>query len=358
MSFGEKIIAWYTSNKRELPWRENPQPYSTWLSEIILQQTRVAQGLPYYTKFITAYPTVEELARAPIDEVLKLWQGLGYYSRARNMHITAQEVVKKHAGIFPSSYHQLIQLKGIGEYTAAAIASICNQEKVAVVDGNVYRVLSRHFSISTPIDTTAGKRLFKELANSLILSPTAQYNQGIMELGALICTPKKAQCTICPLHHSCEGYHNNSHYAFPVKSKKNKVRERYLDYFVIVDNNKSILLHKRQSGDIWEGLYEFPLKEKLLPNDSIEWPDELKNTLVENDFRILADPVTAVHLLSHQKLIVRFIPVHIHQTLTADASLSFSYKVVAHNEVASFPVPQLVHNFLDKHFENLLSLYF
>jgi A/G-specific adenine glycosylase len=356
MSFGKKIITWYQEHKRELPWRENPLPYSTWLSEVILQQTRVAQGLPYYLKFISTYPNVLDLANAPQDEVLKLWQGLGYYSRARNMHFTAKEVVRLYGGEFPSNYEQLIQLKGIGEYTAAAISSICNGEKVAVVDGNVYRVLARYFSITSPIDTALGKRIFKELANDLIIQPTSLYNQGLMELGALICTPKKAQCSACPLNTSCEAFAQQTLYEYPVKSKKIKVRQRYFDYFVFIDLNRNILLHKRSSGDIWEGLYEFPMKEKTTSNDRLEWPVAILETISTIDHQILQAPIQATHQLSHQKLLVRFIPIMVNCAFTRNDKLSELYIIVPYQEIDTYPVPQLVHNFLEKYIENLLSL--
>jgi A/G-specific adenine glycosylase len=356
MNFGKEIINWYIENQRELPWRINPHPYSTWLSEVILQQTRVAQGLPYYIKFINTYPEVKDLANAPQEEVLKLWQGLGYYSRARNMHFTAQEVMRLYAGKFPSSYEQLIQLKGIGEYTAAAIASICSEQKVAVIDGNVYRVLARYFNLNKPIDTTNGKRIFKELANELITSPTSHYNQGLMELGALICTPKKAQCLNCPLQITCEGYANQTVYDLPVKSKKTKVRDRFFDYFILIDNERNILLRKRSSGDIWEGLYDFPILEKKKFIDTIIWPQELNNLFDSAQHTHLSSPIVTTHILSHQKLTVRFIPFHLNTSFTTNELVSACYTLTPSSEINAFPVPQLVHNFLEKHFENLLPL--
>jgi A/G-specific adenine glycosylase len=356
MNFGDRIITWYNEYKRELPWRDSPQPYSTWLSEVILQQTRVAQGLPYYERFIAKFPTVTALAKAEEEEVLKLWQGLGYYSRARNMHYTAREVVRLYNGNFPSRYEQLIQLKGIGEYTAAAIASICNNESVAVVDGNVYRVLARHFNIDLPIDSTAGKRYFKSLANELMTQPPSAYNQGMMELGALICTPKKAQCTLCPLKVTCEANAKGDVLMLPVKSKKTKVRQRFFDYFVIIDNHNHILLAKRGKGDIWEGLYEFPLHEQSNDQERIEFPADMQELLSNVDYQIITPPIVTTHILSHQKLNVRFIPTLINTDFSRNKRISSSYTCVASVEILNYPVPQLVHNFLEKHFEKLLTL--
>jgi len=218
MSFSKKILQWYAQNKRDLPWRKTRDPYRIWLSEIMLQQTRVAQGIPYYHRFIKSFPKVEDLAAASEEEVLKLWQGLGYYSRARNLHATAKLISEEYQGKFPSTYKELIKLKGVGDYTASAIASICFDAPEAVVDGNVYRVLARYFGVNTPINSAAGISYFKELAQSVMDSAEIRdYNQGIMEFGAIQCAPKKPYCLHCPLNDSCLALQQNKDMATIVR---------------------------------------------------------------------------------------------------------------------------------------------
>ena len=230
MILSEKLIYWYLQNKRELPWRKTKDPYRVWLSEIMLQQTRVAQGLPYFLKFTKAFPTVFDLAKADESEVLKLWQGLGYYSRARNLHFTAKYIAEELNGMFPENYKGLLQLKGVGDYTASAIASICYDEPVAVVDGNVYRVLSRYFGIATPINSTKGIKEFKELAQTLIdASQPGVYNQAIMDFGALHCKPQNPLCNECPVSDSCVALAKNSIKELPVKERKIKIKKRIGD---------------------------------------------------------------------------------------------------------------------------------
>lgn len=348
MSFSALICSWYAENKRDLPWRNNVTPYSTWISEVILQQTRVSQGLPYYYKFIEAFPTVIDLAQAEEDTVLKLWQGLGYYSRARNMQKTAQIITRDYAGIFPSKYEQLIQLKGIGPYTAAAIASICTDEKVAVVDGNVYRVLSRYFNIHTPIESTEGKKHFNLLANELLEAlPSSVHNQAIMELGALVCSPKKPNCDACPLHSSCESFHLKNTESLPQKSKKTKVRNRYFNYLILKDNQQNTLLSKRGEKDIWQGLYEFPLLESeteefnpnhlalfLKTNLSIEIPIKT----------IVKAPFETKHKLSHQTIFAKFYVISLDSELKLNNSI---FLKIEHSEIQNYPLPQLIQNYLN-----------
>ena len=253
-----KIGLWYDKNQRDLPWRHTQDAYRIWLSEIILQQTRVVQGMEYYLRFIERYPTVADLAKAEEDEVLKMWQGLGYYSRARNLHKAAKQVT----GNFPTNYDELIKLKGVGPYTAAAIASFSSDECVAVVDGNVYRVLSRLFDIETPIDSTKGQKEFLALATELLPTKGAgRHNQAMMELGALCCTPASPQCTDCPVADHCMALANNTIEQRPVKAGKVKVRERYLQYIIYIYKD-NIWVHQRGEGDIWQGLWEFVLKER------------------------------------------------------------------------------------------------
>ena len=295
------LLPWYQQNGRDLPWRRTKDPYKIWLSEIILQQTRVEQGMDYYLRFTEAYPTVELLASADEDEVMRLWQGLGYYSRARNLHEAARQVVSR--GGFPISYAEIRTLKGVGDYTAAAIASFAYGLPHAVVDGNVYRVLSRFFGIATPIDTTAGKHQFSALAQE-ILPPkhAALHNQAIMDLGALICTPRSPQCAACPLADACIAHAENCPEDFPVKAKRTQVRTRFLNYIFITDG-ENILLHRRAKGDIWQGLYEPVLIET---NSECSLPDLLARTslspFLTSDTTLTPLAADMTHKLSHQNL--------------------------------------------------------
>jgi A/G-specific adenine glycosylase len=285
------IQDWYRLNKRDLPWRTTKSPYFIWLSEIIMQQTQVIQGLAYYNKFVSTYPTINELANAKEDEVLNLWQGLGYYSRARNLHFTAKQIVEQNNSKFPANYNDLLKLKGVGEYTAAAIASFAYNQCHAVVDGNVFRVLSRVFNIDTPINSTQGKKEFYTLANSLIdeTSPGI-HNQAIMELGALVCKPKNPKCDICPVAEICISREKSTMLDLPVKLKKVKVKQRYLNYLIETDG-VYVEIIKRNENDIWKGLYNFKLLES---NDSLDSLDTYNLDL------------KMFHILTHQKLEISF----------------------------------------------------
>ncbi|MEX0883309.1 MAG: A/G-specific adenine glycosylase, partial [Cyclobacteriaceae bacterium] len=259
--FTENLLQWYPENKRNLPWRNTNDPYIIWLSEIILQQTRVAQGLPYFDLFLEKFPTIFDLAKAPESEVLRAWQGLGYYSRARNLHRCAQDIVSQYQGVFPDNYMELTKLTGIGTYTAAAIASFAYKEKIAVLDGNVFRVLSRFFGIKEDISSSKGKKSFQILANKIIPSEVPDtYNQAIMEFGALQCVPKNPDCACCPLQLGCWAYHHKMVSLLPLKNKKTKTRERYFIYFHIRCGDWTVI-NKREKKDIWNGLVDFPLKE-------------------------------------------------------------------------------------------------
>lgn len=264
MEFANTIISWFRENGRALPWRETRDPYAIWLSEIILQQTRIAQGWEYWERFMAQYPTVEDLAAAHEDEVLKLWQGLGYYSRARNLHTAAKQIVA--LGHFPDTLEGIKQLKGVGDYTAAAIGSFAFDIPAAVVDGNVYRVLARYFGIDTPINSTQGKKEFAALAQSLLpsskasdfqssLSLVAAYNQAMMDFGAIQCTPQSPKCLLCPLAETCEAMRTNRVAELPVKQKTMKVKTRHLSYIYIRCKGKTAI-HRRGEGDIWQGLWE------------------------------------------------------------------------------------------------------
>ena len=284
--FSATLMAWYAVHQRELPWRQTKDPYAIWLSEIILQQTRVAQGLPYYERLLAAFPTVSDLAEAPESSLLRLWQGLGYYSRARNLQKAAQMVMRDFNGSFPQTYDDIITLPGVGPYTAAAIASFAFDEAKAVVDGNVFRVLSRVFGVETDIASSAARGVFTELAQSLIPSQDpAEFNQAIMEFGALQCTPAP-DCSICPLRISCAAFKEKRVNELPVKSKKTKVKEIEMDY-LIIEQNGQILVRERVENGIWKGLWEFYLIEGSL--DWLAFPR-----------KALKSP--PVHLLSHRKI--------------------------------------------------------
>jgi len=269
--FRISIEEFYANHQRELPWRkEKPVPYEVWLSEIILQQTRVAQGTPYFEKILAAFPTIKDLAEAPEDQLLSLWTGLGYYNRARNLRAGAKQVVEKYGGVLPTNAKELLDIKGIGPYTAAAIASICHGEKIGVVDGNVYRVLSRYFGVQTPTNSTAGIKEFQELANYCIegTSDPKSYNQGIMEFGALQCTPKNPACMLCPLQSECEAFQSGLVSTLPVKLKKGKRSAETL-HFAVIEKNGEWMLKKRDNTSIWAGLYEFPRLDQQPENGQL-----------------------------------------------------------------------------------------
>lgn len=276
MSFTVAILEWFRENGRVLPWRETRDPYAIWLSEIILQQTRIEQGKPYWERFMKRWPTVEALARASEDEVLREWQGLGYYSRARNLHEAAKQIVEM--GGFPKTVEGIKRLKGVGDYTAAAIGSIAFNLPAAVVDGNVYRVLARHYGIETPINTTEGKKEFTALANSLLPANEASaFNQAMMDFGAVQCTPVNPQCTVCPLQETCVALHEGKTALLPVKRKTLKVQERHLVYIYVRHQGKTAI-HRRAAGDIWQGLYE-PWLTEAVPSGAILLRQGVKHVL-------------------------------------------------------------------------------
>jgi len=310
MNFADELVRWYHNNKRDLPWRNTTDAYIIWLSEIILQQTRVEQGMPYFYRFAERYPTVSDFAAADEDDILKLWQGLGYYSRGRNMLKTAREVVEKYNGVFPQQYDELIKLKGIGEYTASAIASFSADEAKAVVDGNVYRVLARYFGIDEPINSPKGKRDFQVLANELLNHDhPGLHNQAMMEFGAMLCKPKNPACGICPVRTGCYAFKNNATTTLPVKLKTVKVRERFFNYFLIINNNE-ILLNKRDEKDIWANMYDLPLIET---SEIVSADELLASSKIKEHFgkHIEIQDVSPIHkhILTHQRLYVRFITI-------------------------------------------------
>lgn len=350
-TFAPVLEAWYERHKRNLPWRHTRDPYAIWLSEVILQQTRVAQGLPYYERFLNAYPHVQAMADADERDILRLWQGLGYYSRARNMHRTARQITSERAGKFPETYHELLQLKGIGTYTAAAIASFAFGERVAVVDGNVYRVLARVFGLEDDITTTTAKKTFAGLAQQLIRTATdpATYNQAIMEFGAIQCTPVAPDCLLCPVHAHCVAFQTGRQHLLPVKSKKAPVRERYFNYIVLTrqhpDHGLQLAMRERTGRDVWQNLYDFYLIETDEPKESwqaLSLPENLSLMLPISAPK--AGPVKLVQLLSHQRIKGTFYQVMVPYAGSDTLPDGFSWLTAAGAE--QVPKPVLITNYL------------
>ncbi|MCA6078615.1 A/G-specific adenine glycosylase [Fulvivirga sedimenti] len=341
------ILQWYEKFKRDLPWRKTTDPYKIWLSEIILQQTRVNQGLPYYHKFTELFPDIYALSAASEKEVLKAWEGLGYYSRARNLHQCAKIICEKHGGFFPNSYQKLLDLPGIGPYTAAAIASFCYNEPVAVVDGNVFRVLARLYAIDA--DIRVSQKLFREIAQQLIPHDTpGTFNQAIMEFGALQCTPQSPDCGSCPLQVHCLARKAGKQDRYPVKSPAKKARKRYFHYLVLTQD-ENIYMRPRPSGDIWQGLYDFPLieKEEFMKDDDLLHAAE---QLLSGP-SILQD-VSAVyeHQLSHQKLHVRFYRLKPHKNMKLSDLMDNLICLDNPEQAGSLPKPVLITRYLNEHF--------
>lgn len=342
--FSTSLIAWYEHHQRELPWRDSKDPYLIWISEIILQQTRVAQGYDYFVRFINRFPDLTSLAEASEDEVLKFWQGLGYYSRARNLYRAAKSM----NGTFPTTYDGVLALKGVGEYTAAAICSFAYDMPHAVVDGNVYRVLARYLGIDTPIDSTSGKKIFAHLADELLdKANPAIHNQAIMDFGALQCTPKSPHCSSCPLCESCFAYAKGIIDSLPVKSTKIKVSNRYLNYFYVKQGD-FIYLHKRIGNDIWKNLYELPLIETLEPTDEnelirLEPFQKLFGGYSSLSFRLLSKNIK--HVLSHRILYANFYEI----TLPENEQILPDNLKISTAEIEQYAVPKLIHLFLEKY---------
>ena len=346
--FSLKLTNWYSTNKRTLPWRESQNPYKIWLSEIILQQTRVAQGTAYYYRFIDQFPTPNQLADAPLDEILKLWQGLGYYSRARNLHKAALHIKNEFKGTFPSTYKDILALNGVGEYTAAAIASFAYDLPYAVVDGNVYRVLSRIFGITTPIDSTLGKKEFKQLAQELLdKKDPATHNQAIMEYGALHCTPKTPKCSSCVFNDQCYAFSNNQVDVFPIKEKKIKKTTRYF-YYIHIEHNQVLYIQKREDKDIWQNLYQLPLiesKKRLSENDLIKQTLNQIGTTKSDTIKGISKEYK--HLLSHQTIYAKFIKITPHKN-TNISSINPSWIEVPKHEFDTFAVPRLIEKYFEE----------
>ena len=342
MIFTNLLLHWYLQNKRDLPWRKTSDAYPIWLSEIMLQQTRVAQGLPYFLSFIEHFPTVFDLAEADEEQVLKLWQGLGYYSRARNLHKTAQIIASDYNGNFPNKYSDLLKLKGIGDYTAAAIASFAFNEMVPVVDGNVFRVLSRYFDVETDISSATAKKEFATLAKELMPNDNpALFNQAIMEFGALQCVPKNPNCEICVFSSSCAALQKNKVNQLPIKTKKTKVRNRYFHYLIFQDNDNTTIINKRTEKGIWQNLYEFPVieTEKIVSQETII--AKIKSDFYDLDITdvfVFDDPI--IHKLSHQHLAISFYKVSVSKKLVEGINIA---------SIEQFPFPIVIFNFIKKY---------
>jgi A/G-specific adenine glycosylase len=343
----DTLINWYEENHRDLPWRNNPSPYEVWISEVILQQTRVNQGMDYYLHFTKKWPTVNDLAQASEEEVLKMWQGLGYYSRARNLHHCAKQVVEQYKGEFPSDFEKLKQLKGIGNYTAAAIASIAYNLPHAVVDGNVYRVLSRLFDINTPININEGQKLFAQLADELLnRNQPGLHNQALMEFGALQCNPKNPNCLLCPLQAQCLAFAHQTVMLRPVKLAKTKISTRYFNYLILRIND-GLYLHKRSDNDIWKNLYDFPCIESQKPMtvEEVIASETFLQLIENNPFTIIKSSPIFTHKLTHRTILAHFIEIKLEKELlqiqTNDLFLA------RETELGSFPIPRLIDLYLN-----------
>jgi A/G-specific adenine glycosylase len=350
-NFRNNLFAWAAQHARPMPWKGEKNPYKIWLSEIILQQTRVEQGLPYFERFVKKYPTVMHLAAAPEDEVMKLWEGLGYYSRARNLHFTAKVIAKDYAGKFPEQHADILKLKGIGAYTAAAIASFAFDQPYSVVDGNVYRVLSRIYGISLPIDSSQGQKEFANLAADLLdKEKPALYNQAIMDFGATHCLPQQPKCTTCNFQTSCVAHIEKQIGFFPVKSKTIQKKERFLIYFVLNENGE-VYVRRREENDIWKNLYEFPQKEVTKE----EFSSHDINSLIKNSFefsekeleglKVTQFSKTYKHLLTHQTIFVIFYEITTANALTMQESYIKKSRILLKK---IFPFPRVIQTYLQE----------
>ncbi len=345
MNTGKVLIDWYSKNKRDLPWRETRDPYLIWVSEIIMQQTRIRQGLPFYIKFTEQFPSVQKLAEATLDRVYLVWQGLGYYSRARNMHLTAQKIVSGYKGKFPESSAELLQLNGIGSYTAAAIASVCYNEKIPAIDGNVLRVISRLYNIENPVDKAMGKRMVSTISIDILgNNDPGSYNQAVMDLGALICTPTQPKCDKCPLADKCLALMQNTIANRPVKSSKTLQRPRYFVYLYFRNKENTIIMQRRE-GDIWNGLFEFPLWESEYPINPEEFMGKNEIVSLTKGLTIsgIEFHIPKVHKLSHQLIYGLFIEIVSDKLPTITNS-----KTISINKLGEYALPKIIENYLTR----------
>ncbi|MBN1118838.1 MAG: A/G-specific adenine glycosylase [Bacteroidales bacterium] len=341
------LLNWYNNHKRELPWRNTKDPYKIWLSEIILQQTRVDQGLEYYNRFVQRFPSVSSLASAELEEIFLLWQGLGYYSRARNLHVAAKQIVVDFNGEFPGNSILLKKLKGVGDYTAAAVASFAFGEAIPVVDGNVFRVLSRLYANETAIDTAKGKIVFTELADKTLNKKQPDiHNQAMMELGALVCLPKSPKCPICPLQDICEACKLGIQEKLPVKKGKVKQRNRYFTFYIIKYRDQ-LLIEKRTGNDIWQGLYQFPMIESSQPfsdTEMIQKAEDLIHSPAKVNRKILCISDSIKHVLSHQVIFAKFVHLEYFEPLKT----SHKQIVIDQKNIIDFAFPRLITRYLEK----------
>ena len=336
MSFNSLILIWFDANKRSLPWRGESDPYKIWISEIILQQTRVAQGAGYYCKFIEKFPNLNDLANADEQEVLKLWQGLGYYSRARNLHYTAKYIQNQLNGDFPNNYTDLLKLKGVGSYTAAAIASIAFGEPVPAIDGNAFRVFSRYFDIELDISDSKTKKYFFELGKEIIDTKRAgDFNEAVMELGATVCLPRNPDCQNCPLKDSCAALQKNKTDQLPVKTKKVKIKKRNFNFFEITDG-KNLLMIKRTENDIWKNLYCFPFREEKMKNTDFFKLNKNRITLTHNEN----------HLLTHQKLEICFWQIYADKEELKQLADEMDAEICSADKLNELPLPKPIEKYL------------
>lgn len=352
MLLRNKIQTWYQNNRRDLPWRNTSNPYFIWISEIILQQTRVKQGINYYYRFVNLFPSIESLAQSDEETVLKAWQGLGYYSRARNLRQGAIQIMTQYKGRVPGTYRELLNVKGIGEYTAAAIASIAFNEAVAAIDGNVYRVLARFLGIKEAINSSKGKNIFRKIANEqLDKKQPGTYNQALMELGALICTPKKPDCTNCPLSNQCIAYKKQLLNYLPVKISPKTKRTRYFYYFICADKNH-IVFQKRTQNDIWRSMFDFPCIETQteLTIENLSEINEWHHFFGKKEVKITKTSPKITHILSHQRIVIQFIHVPLRNFKTLHNK---AYLLTPKTEAQQLPHPKPIENYIEK--ENLLK---
>jgi A/G-specific adenine glycosylase len=355
MYFQQKLLQWHRQhNKRELPWKGEKDVYKIWLSEIILQQTRAGQGWKYYERFINAYPSIQHLANAPLEEVYKLWEGLGYYNRCRNLHATAQKIVFELNGHFPNTYETILELKGVGPYTAAAIASFGYNLPHAVVDGNVFRVLSRFFGIREPIDTTRGKKIVEKLAQQCLAeNEAAVYNQAIMDFGATVCKPENALCATCPLLRKCVAFEKKMVTQLPVKEKQLKQRSRWFVFFVL-EHKGTFAVQQRTQKDVWQHLYQFPLME--FPSEK-EWIAFVRSQTILDKQRLFAvkkaqQPAVTkpvIQKLSHQTIHAVAAVVRVHSFKKEMKEVEWKTKAA----LKQIPFPKVIHQLLQKNLPEL-----
>ena len=342
-------MSWYYQNKRNLPWRKTKNPYYIWISEIILQQTTIKQGIPYYEKFISNYPNLKSLAETKEENVLKLWQGLGYYGRARNLHFTSKLILKKHKGVFPSSYNELIKLKGIGDYTASAIGSIAFKLPLATIDGNVYRFFSRLFGIIKSIDESKSLKFFKQKSYEFMDKKNpGDFNEALMEYGSRVCRPRNPNCKRCLFINNCCAYNKNKIYDFPVRKKNNKKKiKRFFNFLIIKKENEEIIIEKRIKNDIWKNLYQFPLFETKKEINSIKKVEKIAikyNKLGEIKIKKWnLKPIKSI--LSHQELLITFWLINFDKRVLKKSN---------YHKLKKYPIPVVLDNFINKFF-NLKS---